>query len=121
MALVNVKWRFLYYFLLVFLALESWMLCFRWLCMLCLQFVGQESGQEEKDDVGPSSSCSSPDEKSYYEDEWSYSLEVTGECTFDGEVGKRLNQMVPVPVSAALFVRVMTLKNCIKMFSFYLS
>ncbi|XP_021812329.1 OTU domain-containing protein DDB_G0284757-like [Prunus avium] len=58
---------------------------------------GQESGQEEKDDVGPSSSCSSPDEKSYYEDEWSYSLEVTGECTFDGEVGKRLNQMVPVP------------------------
>ncbi|KAM5584203.1 OVARIAN TUMOR DOMAIN-containing deubiquitinating enzyme 12-like [Rosa sericea] len=55
---------------------------------------GQESVQAEADEVGPSTSCSSPDEKSYYGDEWSYSLELANEYTFDGE---RLNQMVPVP------------------------
>ncbi|XP_050370826.1 OVARIAN TUMOR DOMAIN-containing deubiquitinating enzyme 12-like [Argentina anserina] len=55
---------------------------------------GQEIVQGEADEVGPSSSCSSPDEKTYYGDDWSYSLELANEYTFDGE---RLNQMVPVP------------------------
>nr|XP_011459289.1 PREDICTED: uncharacterized protein LOC101296346 isoform X2 [Fragaria vesca subsp. vesca] len=55
---------------------------------------GQEIVQAEADEVGPSSSCSSPVEKSYYGDDWSYSLELANEYTFDGE---RLNQMVPVP------------------------
>ncbi|XP_062173123.1 OVARIAN TUMOR DOMAIN-containing deubiquitinating enzyme 12-like isoform X3 [Alnus glutinosa] len=58
---------------------------------------GQECGQEEADDTGPSTSCSSPDKKSYCGDECSYSLELTDEYALDGEVGKRLNQMVPVP------------------------
>ena len=49
--------------------------------------------------MGPSGSCSSHDENSYCGDEWSYSLELTDEYTLDGEVGKRLNQMVPIPVS----------------------
>lgn len=47
----------------------------------------------------PSNSCSSPDENSYFGDDWSYSLELTDEYALDGEVGKRLNQMVPIPVS----------------------
>lgn len=53
------------------------------------------------DDTQPSSLGSRPDEKSYYGEEWSYPLELTDEYTLDVEVGKRLNQMVPVPVSLA--------------------
>ncbi|KAK0604876.1 hypothetical protein LWI29_020466 [Acer saccharum] len=60
-------------------------------------YSGQESGQEEADDIQPSSLCSSPDEKSYYGEEWSYPLELTDEYAFDVEVGKRLNQMISVP------------------------
>jgi len=30
------------------------------------------------------------------------SPEMAGESTLDGEVGKRLNQMIPVPVSVAI-------------------
>ncbi|KAK4857015.1 hypothetical protein QYF36_023696 [Acer negundo] len=60
-------------------------------------YSGQESGQEEADDIQPSSLCSSPDEKSYYGEEWSYPLELTDEFAFDVEVGKRLNQMISVP------------------------
>lgn len=51
--------------------------------------------------MGLSSSCSSPDEKSYNGEDWSYSLDLTDEYALDGEVGKILNQMVPVPVSVA--------------------
>ncbi|XVF20275.1 hypothetical protein REPUB_Repub11eG0183900 [Reevesia pubescens] len=58
---------------------------------------GQDCGQEEQDDTGPSSSCSSPEEKLLCEEDWSRSLELTDEYALDGEVGKRLNQMVPVP------------------------
>lgn len=50
--------------------------------------------------MGQSSSCSSPEEKSYEGGDWSSSLMLTDEFySLDGEVGKRLNQMVPVPVS----------------------
>ncbi|XVF05714.1 hypothetical protein REPUB_Repub05bG0196300 [Reevesia pubescens] len=58
---------------------------------------GQDCGQEEQDDTAPSSSCSSPEEKLLCEEDWSYSLELIDEYALDGEVGKRLNQMVPVP------------------------
>lgn len=48
----------------------------------------------------PSSSCSSPGEKSYEED---WSLELADDFSeIDGEVGKRLNQMVPIPVSPSI-------------------
>lgn len=60
-----------------------------------------ESGQEETDDIGTPSSCSSPGEKSYNGEDWSYSLDLIDEYALDDEVGKRLNQMVPVPVSIA--------------------
>ncbi|KAJ7981029.1 OTU domain-containing protein [Quillaja saponaria] len=59
------------------------------------QPMGQESDQEEAD--GPSSSSSSPNANSYYGDQWLYALEQMEEYTLDGEVGKRLNQMVPIP------------------------
>ncbi|XP_022753875.1 uncharacterized protein LOC111302202 [Durio zibethinus] len=58
---------------------------------------GQDCGEEEQDDTVPSSSCSSSEEKLFSEEDWSYSLELTDEYALDGEVGKRLNQMVPVP------------------------
>ncbi|XP_068640172.1 OVARIAN TUMOR DOMAIN-containing deubiquitinating enzyme 12-like [Aristolochia californica] len=58
---------------------------------------GYDGGQEEGDDVGSSSSDSSPGENPYAGVEWSASLELPDEFSaLDGEVGKRLNQMVPV-------------------------
>ncbi|KAK6163363.1 hypothetical protein DH2020_000227 [Rehmannia glutinosa] len=58
---------------------------------------GNENHNEEETDLGISGSCSSPGDKSYSGGEWSYSLELMDEIAFDGEVGKRLNQMVPIP------------------------
>ncbi|KAH9660639.1 OTU domain-containing protein [Citrus sinensis] len=63
-------------------------------------YSGQETGQEEADDTQPSSLCSSHEEESYCGEEWSYPQELTDEYALDGEVGKRLNQMVPVPFRA---------------------
>ncbi|XP_028756942.1 uncharacterized protein LOC114716168 isoform X3 [Neltuma alba] len=63
---------------------------------LYAKFVGQESDQEDEDDGGPSSICSSSEKNSYCGDEWLYSWEEMDECA-DGEVGKRLNQMIPIP------------------------
>ncbi|KAJ8465946.1 hypothetical protein OPV22_028498 [Ensete ventricosum] len=57
---------------------------------------GNEGGQDEADDMEPSSSCSSPGESSYKGEEWS--LELTDDFSdIEGEVGKRLNQMVSIP------------------------
>lgn len=64
-----------------------------------MSLVEQDSSHEGADAMGPTSSCSSPDENSYCGDEWSYSLELTDVYALDEEVGKRLNQMVPIPVS----------------------
>ncbi|KAI8563320.1 hypothetical protein RHMOL_Rhmol03G0103200 [Rhododendron molle] len=47
-------------------------------------------------DMGPSSSSSSP-EKSYDGEEYYHNLEITDESPLDGEVCKRLNQLIPVP------------------------
>ncbi|KAK4607103.1 hypothetical protein RGQ29_001072 [Quercus rubra] len=47
--------------------------------------------------MGPTTSCSSPEEIMYYGDELLYLSDLTDEHALDGEVGKRLNQMVPVP------------------------
>ncbi|GAB2212125.1 hypothetical protein Droror1_Dr00025472 [Drosera rotundifolia] len=56
-----------------------------------------EDASQEVDDVGPSSSCSSPEERSYDDIEYSYSLDLMDESALDGEIGKRLNQLIPVP------------------------
>ncbi|XP_044482419.1 OVARIAN TUMOR DOMAIN-containing deubiquitinating enzyme 12-like isoform X2 [Mangifera indica] len=69
-----------------------------WLCQSAANYCsGVESGQEEADDSQPSSLCSSPEEESYYGEEWSYPLELIEQYAADTEVGKRLNRMVPVP------------------------
>lgn len=60
---------------------------------------GDESRLQETEEMGHSSSCSSPGNRSYDGDEYSYNLEITDESELDGEVGKRLTEIVPVPVS----------------------
>lgn len=59
---------------------------------------GHENNLQEKYDVGHSSSCSSPEE-SYDGEDLAYNLQITDESDLDGEVGKRLYEMIPVPVS----------------------
>jgi hypothetical protein len=56
-----------------------------------------ECSHEESDDAVPSSSCSSPANG----EEYSYSPEFTDEDGLDDEVGKRLNQLIPIRVSLA--------------------
>lgn len=60
---------------------------------------GHEGVPGASDDVDPSSSCSSHGEKQYDGEDWSAYLESDEFSALDGEVGKRLNQMVPIPVS----------------------
>ncbi|XP_041992210.1 OVARIAN TUMOR DOMAIN-containing deubiquitinating enzyme 12-like [Salvia splendens] len=56
------------------------------------------NGQHEEETVlGIPASCCSPGDELYCEEEWSSSLELMDEHAFDGEVGKRLNQMVSIP------------------------
>lgn len=64
--------------------------------------VGNDNYHEKSTDLGISTSCSSPEGESYSGEEWLYSLELMDEYSLDGKVGKRLNQMVPIPVSLAL-------------------
>lgn len=61
-------------------------------------FTGNERTHEVAEDREPSSRGSSPGEKLY---EGEVPIELTDEfSSFDGEVGKRLNNMVPIPVSS---------------------
>lgn len=58
-------------------------------------YPGYGQGQEEVDDTEPSSSCSSPGLNHHGED---LTLELVDDSfEIDGEVGKRLNRMVPIP------------------------
>lgn len=50
------------------------------------------------DFIRPSSSCSSPEDQSYDGEEFVHTLDITDEFELDGEVGKRLNQMISAPV-----------------------
>jgi len=50
-------------------------------------------GQEEADDAEPSTSYTSTGDR----EEYSYSLEPTNEFALDDEVGRRLDQMIPIP------------------------
>ncbi|KAJ8439704.1 hypothetical protein Cgig2_009528 [Carnegiea gigantea] len=60
-------------------------------------YPAQEDAQEEANDMGYSSSCSSPGEQSYDGEGCSYCLELTDDSALDGELGRRVTQMVPVP------------------------
>lgn len=94
------KSQFLFnpFFLLVGYCLSLNMMLF---CVKSANFIGYMFGPGETDDVGPSSSCSSPGDGSYDGEEQSYDLEIVDESELDGEVGKRLHQMIPVPVSVS--------------------
>ncbi|KAJ1694655.1 hypothetical protein LUZ63_011353 [Rhynchospora breviuscula] len=55
---------------------------------------GNDGGQDETDDVGPSSSYSSPGQNSCAGEEW---MDLPNEYSeIDDEIGKRLYQMVPI-------------------------
>lgn len=55
--------------------------------------------KEEADDgAGTHVSCSSSGEISHIEDDVMNQLHIADESALDGEVGKRLNEMVPIPV-----------------------
>ncbi|KAF7147661.1 hypothetical protein RHSIM_Rhsim03G0117600 [Rhododendron simsii] len=58
-----------------------------------------ENGGDHRDtdERGNSGSCSSLGEESNFVESQPYSPEIANESVLDGEVGKRLNQMVPVP------------------------
>ncbi|XP_039042133.1 OVARIAN TUMOR DOMAIN-containing deubiquitinating enzyme 10-like [Hibiscus syriacus] len=57
-------------------------------------YSGYEYGQDESDDLVPYGSCSSPSDS----EDFSGSLELTeGYLLDDDEVGKRFNQMIPIP------------------------
>lgn len=58
---------------------------------------GNNNGDEDRDGIGVSTSCSIPREESHDGQVWSYLPEIKDESPLDGEVGKRLNQLVPVP------------------------
>lgn len=59
-------------------------------------YAGHGAGLEA-DDMGPSSSCSSPGDRSYDGEEYAYTLEIQDEFEIDGEVGKRINQLSAIP------------------------
>ncbi|TYH02930.1 hypothetical protein ES288_A09G179900v1 [Gossypium darwinii] len=58
-------------------------------------YSGYEYGQDESDDLVLHSSCSSSSPSD--SEDYSGSLELTEGYLLDDEVGKRLNQMVPIP------------------------
>lgn len=60
-----------------------------------VEWVGNDNDQDGRsDDSANLFSCSSPSDT----DEYVYSWE-SDQCDADGEFGRRLNQMVPIPVS----------------------
>ncbi|XP_077221732.1 OVARIAN TUMOR DOMAIN-containing deubiquitinating enzyme 12-like isoform X2 [Tasmannia lanceolata] len=80
--------------------LQASILAQDWLGLSTRNFSSGNTGSQEDDtdDMKSSSACSSPGEKSYDGEERSCSLELADDFfALDGEVGKRLNQMVPVP------------------------
>ncbi|XP_074304763.1 OVARIAN TUMOR DOMAIN-containing deubiquitinating enzyme 12-like [Silene latifolia] len=68
-----------------------------WLLPSSINYCDVHENAQGMDDAGNSSSCSSPGDRSNDGEDYSYSLEFVNESSVDGELGKRLNQMVPVP------------------------
>lgn len=63
------------------------------------QTVGHQTSQQDEGEWGIYSSSSCPGEKSFYGEAISCTPEIADEFILDGELGKRLNRMIPVPVS----------------------
>ncbi|KAK6943841.1 OTU domain [Dillenia turbinata] len=62
-----------------------------------IYYPGHEEEEQEPNDMGPSSSCSSPGKRFDDGAEYSTSLELADEYGIDGEVCKRLNHMISIP------------------------
>lgn len=80
--------------------LYSWDILFYWVLDNSIKYfahAGHDYNQEGSDDVERSSSCSSPCETG------ESSLELTDNYPLDDEVGRRLSQMIPIPVCFASF------------------
>ncbi|KAL8140614.1 hypothetical protein V2J09_006635, partial [Rumex salicifolius] len=60
-------------------------------------YTAQEGCMEDADGLDPSTSCSSAEEISYDGDDYSRSLDLMDDVLLDGELGKRINQLIPVP------------------------
>lgn len=60
---------------------------------------GPSERENDEHEVGVFGSSSRSGEMPIITDEMWRSLEISDESSLDGEVGKRLNQMVPIPVS----------------------
>ncbi|KAL3531952.1 hypothetical protein ACH5RR_005473 [Cinchona calisaya] len=58
---------------------------------------GYRFGPGDTDDAETLNSYSTPGDRSYNAEMYSYDLEIKDESDLDGEVGKRLNEMIPVP------------------------
>ncbi|KNA10146.1 hypothetical protein SOVF_147100 isoform A [Spinacia oleracea] len=69
----------------------------QWLVPSSANYCPAQENAQEADDTGHSSSCSSPGERSNDGEDYSYTLEFADESAVDGELGKRLNQLIPVP------------------------
>lgn len=63
---------------------------------------GPSEREDDEHEVDIFGSSSRSEEIPVSSDDWWHSLEISDESALDGEVGKRLNQMVPIPVSVAL-------------------
>ncbi|KAK9749575.1 hypothetical protein RND81_02G135600 [Saponaria officinalis] len=60
-------------------------------------YCGALENAQKTDNTGHSSTCSSPGERLNNGESCSYPLEFVDESSVDGELGKRLNHMVPMP------------------------
>lgn len=63
--------------------------------------------------MGNSSSYHNSVDNPFSDECSSYSLEIMDESSLDGEVGKRLNQIVPVPVSIYMSFVPNSLVDCV--------
>lgn len=63
--------------------------------------------------MGNSSSYHNSVDNPFADESSSYSLEIMDESSLDGEVGKRLNQIVPVPVSKYVAFMPNSLVDCV--------
>lgn len=82
----------------------------------CENSVDESSSMKEVENCGPGERendghenggfdpSSESGEMSYISDDFWHTLEISDESSLDGEVGKRLNQMVPIPVSEYLVI-----------------
>ncbi|XP_074308850.1 OVARIAN TUMOR DOMAIN-containing deubiquitinating enzyme 12-like isoform X2 [Silene latifolia] len=68
-----------------------------WLLPSSTNYCAVQENAQGTGDIVYSSSCSGPGERPNGGEDYSYSLEFVDESSVDGELGKRLNQMVSVP------------------------